>query len=812
MRIYILTLIFSLFILALGVVVYKDAARGCDPGTCFGHGIAPDGNGMGCGCYPVPPYLGCNTCNGACCGGGCDANAWTYGQCANIDANTCAQTRVNECGNAELVNFGCTGGTCCIATQPAAPILTSPSNGATVNVNAPLLQWNINGGFGTGCPNNNTIRVHIQPNCSGGWVNISGNLASSATNYTPSPALDWGRTYCWRVEKHNGSQNVYSPTFNFTTNNPASFTSGGITAGNVCGFPFSGRVGQTNVSNPISYQVNFQDIEGNQFKEIWLAFVPTSISASNVDDLVVNSSAGTNNTIAVRVNLLNGQYSTINGSGAWSGNATTGNLNNSSGTATIMDIGGATNYGVGGNSATATFQIRFNDTFPNGTYNIYTSALTSTGSVDISTGATNTDNTRYIHTGQSWGIDMTMPSSTVSEPTFNPNGTFNVTWGGSDTGGSGLRDVFSYINTDTAGASLRDNTIGLTINPPTAELNYPADTPNAGITTGNLGSHNYTDLNSSLRANYLYKLYVRDQACNVTEVSGAVEPPVPWIMVFGNAVSANGGYQNMVVPDISSFTLPPVSYTGDSFLSEYNAMSGTTDILEKGETSNYNMFTYNYDNAAAEVPLESDLTTWYSHLLDLVRKNDISTREEALTITQMQGNTISAGLVGVPNTAKIWVIENDLTINTGSTVTCDMQGLIFVNGNLNLRPDFVNSSSATGCIFVVSGDVNIIQGDQKTNLPLDSDTLASYDVIEAFIIADGSITIQTDIPAADRKGDGILIMGGMYSRLAPQLGRDINLVGNFKQPAHIFKYDPRYIQFFRNDFAEKYYSIREVID
>lgn len=94
--------------------------------------------------------------------------------------------------------------------------------------------------------------------------------------------------------------------------------------------------------------------------------------------------------------------------------------------------------------------------------------------------------------------------------------------------------------------------------------------------------------------------------------------------------------------------------------------------------------------------------------------------------------------------------EGDLEIDEGSS--CGGNGLVAVNGNLTMNPDFKNVDNSDRCIFIVSGDVTIAEG----NNPDDTNPTVVYDVIEGFIVANGQISI-----AEDGDSDGLIVQGGL---------------------------------------------------
>ncbi len=150
--------------------------------------------------------------------------------------------------------------------------------------------------------------------------------------------------------------------------------------------------------------------------------------------------------------------------------------------------------------------------------------------------------------------------------------------------------------------------------------------------------------------------------------------------------------------------------------------------------------------------------------------------------------------------------------------------MVFVDGNLTINPDLTLTTAANtpiitdqiynGCMFIVKGNVSIGTGTSKTNLATTSATLAGYDIVNAFIITDGTFNVPVDAHGVGKKGDGLYINGGVVSRntmnaALTTISRDINQQGNNLQPSTFFNLDPRYKLMFSEDFASRDYDIRE---
>jgi hypothetical protein len=89
----------------------------------------------------------------------------------------------------------------------------------------------------------------------------------------------------------------------------------------------------------------------------------------------------------------------------------------------------------------------------------------------------------------------------------------------------------------------------------------------------------------------------------------------------------------------------------------------------------------------------------------------------------------------------------NLTIDSG--FVCDGKGLIVVNGDLIINPEFTNLTENDACIILASGDIQITEGLPNPGNP-------GYDTIQAFLIAKEKIIIDED-----SIGNGLYIEGGL---------------------------------------------------
>lgn len=222
------------------------------------------------------------------------------------------------------------------------------------------------------------------------------------------------------------------------------------------------------------------------------------------------------------------------------------------------------------------------------------------------------------------------------------------------------------------------------------------------------------------------------------EVGGSCPAPAPpagslsqWFSVTEGRAAINGGLSGVDIPT-DSFNLFGLS--GTAALTTNSISSGTSTISnDPSRISKVQQYMYNYVNEALIIPITSGQNTWHGHLLD--RANSNNGNIQTTTITTISGNLseiVNNGTSFVRNSGDsktIWELDGSLTIESGTV--CNTQGLIFITGDLTIRPDLTNLNAQSACMFVVRGDVIVEAGAAP------SGGNNGYNIIEAHIITDG---------------------------------------------------------------------------
>lgn len=168
---------------------------------------------------------------------------------------------------------------------------------------------------------------------------------------------------------------------------------------------------------------------------------------------------------------------------------------------------------------------------------------------------------------------------------------------------------------------------------------------------------------------------------------------------------------------------------------------GNNDDSKLISTSNKSYAIKNFSNTLPSAIYETYLKSFKE------RKSGIANLQEIGVVTTMAGSLgPSYCNIAYPCYGEF----NTLTIN--QSFVCNGKAIFFVSGNLTINPSITNTNpDRDACMFVVGGNVTIRGG----SVPVAPNI---YDEINAFIVADGTITIQNDAHS-----DGLLVKGGLIS-------------------------------------------------
>lgn len=754
----------------------------------------------------------------------------------------------------------------CTPMAPAPATLTTPINGANVTAgvnNSVDVVYNVNTGWGVACPaNNNSYDLQLSYNCTGAYTSYG--VATKFVN------LVKGGNYCWRVAKDNGSGvKIFSTVNQFKViDDRATVVTSGVQA-DVCGGGFSGVAGSALVSNPVDYSFSFTTDSSNKYREAWIAMVPDnteyntrcaalgggSVIGNNVcqnmesadvqSEAIILQKAKAANGVVFKV-ILNSAGTPVEARAyngvSWNSITSSGNVSGLGGTLMGFGAGGTTAQVQSATNLAANFQIRL-DSAPLGKFAFYVATVINDSSNNIKTSyATSGNSFVYKRVSASttltnWGVDLNPPASNsaFATPKYLAANEFQINWSFNEANTFKLK---SFITRDNSDSSLTDQGAGVInfgVSLPVVEsfnngsLSFAnINDTNGYVNESNLGTRTYQDADPTKQSNYQFYGFAVDVACNQKAVGTSAALQKPWVIGYNGNVSAGKGITGISVPtglDQLSETLKGsnsadvLSDRQSVYLSTYGVISGTSDLPIRKQ-SRLQQFVTNYEDLTIKPPLDSGFNKWYDYIYDLVRKNSADSIVNFGEGQNLNGNTSS--LLGVaPGTKSHALISGNLTVAAGST--CDTQTIFLVAGNPSIQldsvytnstikfdPDFRVSGNNNGCLFVTMGDILVDNGNRANpSVLIDSTQLSSYDLIEAAIVTDGQFITKKDVFSTTEKGDGLTVKGTVVSENL-YLQRDINLNANQLQPAHVFNFDPRYREIFKNDLNYNKYSIREV--
>jgi hypothetical protein len=315
-----------------------------------------------------------------------------------------------------------------------------------------------------------------------------------------------------------------------------------------------------------------------------------------------------------------------------------------------------------------------------------------------------------------------------------------------------------------------------------------------------IGGTNHTgsvdiDIQNNKEGSLVIYLAVFDKAGNMT-ISSLTYSLGDWIVTEGGFVYSSDGMDFEVKEFEEGATwngtileakgMSPVTADVSSEMFADNSISGTlpSALVKSADVNSYHIrpFTIN-----------SKVTSLYSELLKAYADRPIEDKADLSDIlppiTQLTGNLndTTYGCLA-SNSVCILKTQGDLTVGSDTTpFTCDNWGVFFVNGNLTVKNRILNvNERKDACIFVVSGEVMIEDGHLAS-----SAGQIQYDEINAYIVSDGSITIeaQTDLSS---KYDGVFVEGGLQTLGELNMNRSLKLVDRNVYPALAVINHPKY--------------------
>jgi len=579
---------------------------------------------------------------------------------------------------------GCSGGDDddggCTVTNPSSFNLLAPPDETLFYTNDVLLDWQDVNNWGEGCPNSNQYRLgYIQvatpstpcPAQESGSYNYIGAGTTSHKNFRN---LQWGRTYCWYAIATNsqGSRNS-NQTWKFTTIKAPDIDDWGVTSYLTpeCGTRTSGNASIDGTDNPITFFSEFSlDDNGSgidEVKEIALAIVPAIYANAGTVSEETLASKTKNYFMALATidynNPDQSQFRIVNSDAYpyYSSPQTSGNLTNSAGTATLMNLNDSSNPDythvevVDANTVRIYWQIRFEDNYKyknNGALfdeviknRIYTAAFREymPGKWNSSAGGGAID--RGLENMRLWKVNVQIPKAKGPTPQVIDTQRFKVNW---RVEAIELMRAEGYMWTDLGNIDIRRTepawlpTREYTLNPTEPDISTdPIPNSNVqafyrdGAAVQALGIHAYRILNIAQPDDSINtKMYITDSACNTVTDSGSVlTMGVGWLMTAGgDTFSRNFELNNIGIAQIPA----PLDYLNAfSYLSTYITSVSNSTLTTQARISRYNFVLEGYDDWNSNPPKTADEGDWYTYIYNLVDANS--------EIRQAQSTTLASG-------------------------------------------------------------------------------------------------------------------------------------------------------------------------
>ncbi len=172
-------------------------------------------------------------------------------------------------------------------------------------------------------------------------------------------------------------------------------------------------------------------------------------------------------------------------------------------------------------------------------------------------------------------------------------------------------------------------------------------------------------------------------------------------------------------------------------------------------------------------------------------------RSESLPIQQLGNISTLNSLPPSPSSNTIFVGNTVGNLTVSSNFVCSAQGVFFVSQDLNIEGRIRNSvKDKDACIFIVGRNVNIGQG-----IHVSSDAVMQYDEVNAYILGDGTVTINKE--SGFLTYDGLYINGGIHSLTGVIMERTLKLQDRLYYPSFVVDHHSKYGKLARRLFGSQ---------
>jgi hypothetical protein len=377
----------------------------------------------------------------------------------------------------------------------------------------------------------------------------------------------------------------------------------------------------------------------------------------------------------------------------------------------------------------------------------------------------------WINSGKKWNVDINRPQVEYFTTSITGNTEITLNWNLTDLEEVDKIAVNAYISEGIASPSpISVKSINSTGNSTIAPAPFVLKPEGSGVTghldqdylfkIDNVGGTNRVgsatiDVGNNHEGSIIFYITVFDKGCNVNQSYLSYDLQ-DWIITYGGLVYSSGGL-GFVPKEVDNEN----AWTSTNLLNKITPSQGDITSELVGDRvvglpsaplkSSLHFKSY---NIRGYTPLKED--KFYTELRDAFEK-----RKGGIPglIEGGSPSVITGSLHPTNGAIKYYDVDGNLTVGGASPFICNGKGLILVSGNLTIQNHILNVNyNKDACIFVVKGNVNITEGNSVSGSSI------AYDEINAYILADGIITIEPESskPPTQKK-DGMYISGGIQS-------------------------------------------------
>lgn len=414
---------------------------------------------------------------------------------------------------------------------------------------------------------------------------------------------------------------------------------------------------------------------------------------------------------------------------------------------------------------------------------------------------------KWLNTTKSITVDLNSPVVDALNVSVFGENSVKVLWKFSDSFSSIKRSIGDMVRVRTGitNGTVDDTTSGVNnyvLGSGATGANLYAGLPHLWVVNNDSQRTDVIELNSNEGGEINTIVYGFDSACNMASAVKNMPLGNAWITTRSGSVYSNSGslYEISKLSGHSSFSTEP--YWGSPFGFFKDEADITTEIMSLSSAATNSLLypaTVGTVQSINHFDSNNKKNYWYTELL---RRNDLEVTQNpgvfsvvnfvsSTTLTTNSSSIVNGSSRCTAGKYCVVKVTGDLTVN--NPFVCNLNTLFLVSGNITLQPNIVGLGKDKGCIFVSKGNVTIGSGSYKSG----ASTYPLYDILEAFIIADGEIRVPiADTTRAVR--DGLLIHGSLLAFGNPTdssitIRRSLKLLHNQNFPSVAIHFDNRYL-------------------